>query len=350
MGISEHVTQWVIEAAEQRRVPDRALRWGIRRLLAQRIADATRRGQYGATLGEAMRKLPVAIEAEAANAQHYEVPQAFFTQMLGPRLKYSACIFEPGEGTDALAAAEERTLALTCERGQLEDGMRVLELGCGWGSLSLWIAEHYPKSEVLAVSNSSSQREGILAKARERGFDNLAVITQDVAHLELDRRFDRVFSIEMFEHMRNWPVLFGRIARWLEPDGALFLHYFCHREFGYFYEDEGAGDWMSRNFFSGGVMPSENLPFYFEDDLCVDERWRVGGLHYARTLEAWLDTLDANEAAALEALARPDGSAARELQKWRMFVMACAELFAHDEGRSWFVAHVRLKPRAHAVA
>lgn len=335
--------------AERGLVPDWIVRRGIRRLLRNRLRQESNRGGEASSglsvFAEYLRSSPIAIEADSANEQHYEVPAEFYQRVLGPRLKYS-CGYWPSEET-GLSESEDLMLGMTCRRAELEDGMDVLDLGCGWGSLSLWIAEHYPNCRVTAVSNSHSQRQFIEDRCRTLGLQNVEVRTCDIAQLELDEKFDRVLSVEMFEHVRNYQLLLRKIRSWLAREGKLFVHIFCHREMAYAFEDRGTSDWMSRHFFTGGIMPAENLLAQFQDDMQLQEQWRVPGLHYARTCEAWLRNLDRHHDQIFETfeqsatIARP----AIQLQRWRMFFMACAELFRYGGGNEWFVGHYRFRKR-----
>jgi cyclopropane-fatty-acyl-phospholipid synthase len=343
----------LIGLAERGLLPDALVRLGIRRLNRRRLADeellARARARGAAPDFEAeLAEGPLAVATDEANEQHYEVPADFFRLCLGHRLKYSCCDWS--EGAPDLDAAEERMLALTAERAAIADGMSVLELGCGWGSLSLWLAERFPASPILAVSNSSSQGDHVRAEARRRRLDNLEVRTADMNGFDPGRRFDRVVSVEMFEHMRNWQGLLGRIATWLEPGGRLFVHVFCHARFTYPFEAEGEDNWMGRHFFTGGIMPSAGLIRRFDRDLEVEQEWRHSGHDYRRTAEAWLARLDRNRAQARAVLARlhGPGEAGRALGRWRIFFLACAELWGHGDGREWLVAHYRLRHRAPA--
>jgi cyclopropane-fatty-acyl-phospholipid synthase len=337
-------TQLAVNWVEQGYVPDHVVRRGIRRLLQQRLdglplRDPAAAAEHVEAFVRDMDGAELAPVPHLANEQHYEVPADFFGLALGPHRKYSSCWWPEGAAT--LAEAEAASLGETCARAGIADGQRVLELGCGWGSLSLWMAERYPGGSITSVSNSASQRAYIEAQARARGLANLRVITADMNRFDTGERFDRVVSVEMFEHMRNWRALFGRVHDWLVPGGRFFMHVFCHRALPYAFVDADATDWMSRHFFSGGIMPSDELALRFQDRLRLARRWRWDGTHYQRTAEAWLQSLDRNREAALQVLARSygEGQARLWLQRWRVFFMACAELFGHDRGREWWVAH-----------
>ncbi len=324
-------------------VPDPLIRFGIRRICERRLVESRRAGADALSSHvETLRQSAVAERPEAANEQHYEVPAGFFVATLGPHLKYSCCSWD---NATTLGEAESEALEQVRERAELADGQRILELGCGWGSLTLSMAKAFPRSQITAVSNSGPQRVFIEHQARQRQLDNVRVITADANDLTLDETFDRVVSIEMFEHMRNWEALLARIAGWLADDGKLFVHIFTHSQFAYLYEDKGPSDWMARHFFTGGQMPSDDLMCHFDRDLVVTTQWRLSGMHYAKTANAWLDNLDRHRTACLAALeGQPDPRKA--LNRWRIFFMACAELFALREGNEWGVSHYLLeKPK-----
>ncbi|MBT8082881.1 MAG: cyclopropane-fatty-acyl-phospholipid synthase family protein [Gammaproteobacteria bacterium] len=341
------VTAKALNWTELGLVPDTVIRAGIRRLLESKrreihsgdvefAADAMNR--FVAHMDES----PVALVPDLANEQHYEVPADFFELVMGEHLKYS-CGYWP-QGVSSLTDSERTALGVTTERARIEDGMSVLDLGCGWGSLSLWIAGRFPDSHVTSVSNSASQRDFILARAAARGLNNIEVAVADMNDFDTERRFDRIVSVEMFEHMRNWGELYRRVAGWLAPDGRFFQHVFCHRSTPYPYEDKGPGDWMSRHFFSGGMMPAADLPLRFPRHLNVEKRWHWSGTHYARTCNAWLQRMDSNRQQIMPVLEACYGESNASLwwQRWRIFFMACAELFDYDEGQEWFVGHYLL--------
>lgn len=335
-----------IDWMERGYVPDRLIRMGIRRLLAKRLqAEATLdEAAHGAALERLiaeMRTSPIALHPATANAQHYELPALFFQKTLGPRLKYSACWW-PEEVKD-LETAEAAMLALSGERAELGFDQDILELGCGWGSLTLWMAEFYPDSRIVAVSNSYSQRQFIEMQCQQRGFANVQVITADMNDFYTDRRFDRVVSVEMFEHMRNYQQLMARIHAWLKPGGKLFVHIFTHRQLAYPFEIDGDDNWMGRYFFTGGLMPSRDLLPRFQDDLRLEQQWHFNGCHYQRTLETWLVRQDRHRQELLTLFRETYGSetAERWFQRWRVFFMACAELFGYRHGEEWGVSHYR---------
>lgn len=327
-------------------VPDRVIRHGIRRLLERkrqeiRADDVEHAAELTNHFVEMMNLSPIALVPELANEQHYEVPAAFFEQVLGPHRKYS-CSYWGGDVAnlgEAEAAALERTVA----RAGIADGMSILDLGCGWGSLSLWIAEHFPNASVISVSNSRSQRDYIVSKAKVRALGNVDVRVCDMNDFDPGQSFDRIVSVEMFEHMRNYGELFRRIGTWLNDDGRFFMHIFTHRSTPYEFIDRGPSDWMSRHFFSGGIMPSADLPLRFANDLAIEARWHWAGTHYAKTANAWLALMDQRRANVMPHLQATYGgeNAERWWMRWRMFFMACAELFDYDGGQEWFVSHYR---------
>lgn len=337
-------------AAENGSLPDSICRAGIRKLLKQRLQSLEAGGveqqqDVFRNFLAACQGGPIAAVPELANEQHYEVPAAFFESALGAHLKYSCCEWRPD--TKTLDQAEASALKTTCSRAELEDGQQILELGCGWGSLSLWMAEHYPQSSILAVSNSASQRAFIEAKAAQKGLSNLNVTTADMNNFAPQQTFDRVVSVEMFEHMRNHEELLRRVSTWLNPTGKLFVHIFCHRLHAYLFEATSEQDWMARHFFSGGMVPSENLLGRYQQHLTLADLWRWDGKHYERTCNEWLKRQDANKPQLKELFAKTYGADQAEiwLNRWRIFFMSCAELFGYRNGSEWWVAHYLFQKR-----
>ena len=324
---------------EKNLLPDVAIRIGIRRLLARRIRDETTRYNAAAYVAN-LKTRPLAEQTAAANEQHYEVPTAFYQFCLGKRLKYSGCLYPVGN--ESLDEAEEHMLALYAERAQLADGQEILELGCGWGSLALYNAARFPHSRITAISNSRTQKEHIDVEAKKRGITNLMIVTCDINAFDIDaNRFDRVVSVEMFEHLKNYQLLFRNIARWLKPGGLLFTHIFTHHKFSYRFVSQGPSDWMSRYFFTGGQMPAHNLFSYFQDDPQLLQNWKVNGRHYQQTAEHWLQNMDTHKAEILPIFAATYGhnNVTKWWAYWRVFYMSCAELWGYRDGEEWMVSH-----------
>ncbi len=342
----EFLTHLGIELCERGYVPDTLIRRAMRRLCQQRLKSC--KDSIQPEIDELVAEnsgSPIAAVPDKANEQHYELPAEFFASILGKHRKYS-CDYWDG-ATKTLNDAELASLRITCERSRLVDGMNLLDLGCGWGSLSLFVAQHFPNCRITAVSNSHSQREFILAEAARHGVDrNLEVITADMNSFQPPEQYDRIISIEMFEHMRNHRELLRRISQWLSPEGKLFVHIFCHDQFAYEFVNNGPADWMSRNFFTGGVMPSSDLLLRLDDHMHVTKQWRWSGKHYQMTANAWCNRIGANRDKLLSLLKQRYGSqeANRWLQRWRMFFMACAELFGYRGGEEWYVSHYLMEP------
>jgi len=334
----------VLDWTERGLVPDSVLRAGIRRLCRQRLkdikaGDIETSSQMTEAFIDYMNGSDIALVPDIANEQHYELPPEFFSIVLGHHAKYSCCYW--GKGAQTLDHAEADALRISCERAGIENGMEVLDLGCGWGSLSLWIAAQFPGCKVTSVSNSKPQGQHIRNSARERGLSNIEVFTADMNDFQAPGRYDRIVSVEMFEHMRNYRELFARLSRWLKQDGKFFMHIFCHRNTPYEFLDEGPSDWMGRHFFSGGIMPSDDLPLRFQEHLHLLRRDRWSGKHYEKTANSWLANMDSRKERIMPILAATYGEANAErwFQRWRIFFMACAELFAYNNGDEWFVSH-----------
>jgi cyclopropane-fatty-acyl-phospholipid synthase len=332
-------------AAENMNLPDALLRAGI----AARVADSARvlrrAPADNAAFAAWMASQPIAVHTDAANAQHYELPAAFFEACLGPHRKYSSCYYPSGGET--LGQAEEAALLASCDMADLRDGQQILELGCGWGSLSLFMAAKYPAASVCAVSNSASQRGFIEAQAASRGLRNIRVLTEDMNRFEPDARFDRIVSVEMFEHMTNWRALLTRVRSWLAPEGRVFLHVFTHAESPYRFDHEHGADWIARYFFTGGIMPSHGLLREFGDILEIEAELRWSGTHYERTANQWLLNFDAKQHVIMPLLRETYGSDAPVWRRrWRLFFLAVAGLFGHAGGQVWGVSQYRLKDAA----
>lgn len=336
--------KFLLSLAERGLLPDCLIAAGIRALLRRRlrslyVGGIQAAGEREAALVASLKKSPIAVQTEAANEQHYEVPADFFLSALGRNLKYSSCFYKSASAP--LEDAEEAMLSLCVERAEVKDGMRILELGCGWGSMTLFLARRFRSSEIVGVSNSASQREFILAKARTEGLSNVKILTADMNTFDTELRFDRVVSIEMFEHMRNYEKLMAKIGSWLNPGGKLFVHIFSHRQWSYLFETDGAANWMGRYFFTGGIMPSDSLLLNFQQDMCVERHWRVSGRHYERTSRDWVRNMYSSRKEIMPVLARTYGAdqAVIWFNRWKMFFMACAELFGFSGGDEWLVSH-----------
>jgi cyclopropane-fatty-acyl-phospholipid synthase len=337
------MSAWYEPLLDRDWVPDWALRLAIRQLLAARLreedlGDPERQQAHHMQYVEQLKSSPLALHTTEANQQHYEVPAEFFANVLGSHRKYSCCYWEPG---DTLDDAERRMLDLTAQRAQIEDGHSILDLGCGWGAFALYAAARYRSSAVTAVSNSHSQRHYIEVQAQTRGLKNIEVRTADINTFAPGRSFDRIVSVEMFEHVRNYQQLLERIATWMNPGALLFVHIFTHRRFAYPFEVRNANDWMAQHFFTGGQMPSDDLLLYFQDDVTLRNHWTLSGTHYQRTLEAWLKRMDTHREETLDLFRQVYGrtEALKWLVRWRIFFMASAELWGYNGGTEWLVSH-----------
>ena len=345
--MKKQLNNLALSMVEKGLIPDLLVRIGIRALLRKRLIDINSSECELADKNQmkmisVMNNSPIAMNTSSANEQHYEVLPEFYELVLGERFKYSCCFWD--EDTNNLDTAEINALKITCKRAKLSDGQTVLDMGCGWGSLSLWIAENYPNSSVLSVSNSKTQKTFIENIAKSKNLTNINVITKDMKEFNTDKKFDRIVSLEMFEHMKNYKKLFNRVSTWLNNDGLFFMHIFCHKTVPYEFIDNGPNDWMSRHFFTGGIMPSDDLPLFFQDDLSVLKRWRWNGNHYAKTCNAWLKRMDSQESTIMPVLERVYGDNKKKWQqRWRIFFMSCSELFAFSGGNEWYVSHYLFK-------
>ncbi len=335
--------------AERAPLPDAVLRFGISRLVGRTNRQLSRAQPVAASFAACMADWPIAQHTDEANRQHYELPPEFFGLILGPRRKYSSCLYPTGAET--LEEAELHALEETVAHALLEDGQDILELGCGWGSLSLFMAQRFPAARITAVSNSKPQRLYIEARARMLGYKNLRVVTADMNDFEpqsdasVVQKFDRVVSVEMFEHMCNWRGLLARIRTWLRPEGRLFLHVFSHATQPYRFNHEDEADWIAQHFFTGGIMPCHDLITQFPDLFTCEQDWRWNGRHYARTARHWLENYDRHQGEIIRLLEQVYAADANLWQRrWRLFFLATSGLFGHQGGAPWGVSHYRLAP------
>ena len=339
----------LIELAEKGIIPDYFIRQGIvrnceNRLNNENVSNTEKVSSKKQSWIQQMKESPIALVPEKANEQHYEVPPAFFENVLGKHLKYSSGYWP--DGVNSLDDSEESMLELSFERAQLVDGDSILELGCGWGSLTCYMASKLPNSKITAVSNSKDQKEHILNRCKNQGLDNIEVITADMNDFGTENKYDRVVSIEMFEHMRNYKKLLSKISSWLHDDGKLFIHIFTHQSVVYPFENQGEADWMAREFFSGGMMPSHDLLLHFQDDLIIDDVWSMSGTHYEKTSLAWVNKMDANKDSIMKIFLKTYGDDAKLwFQRWRIFFMSCEKLFGYNNGSEWGVSHYRFSKR-----
>ncbi|MBB2151740.1 SAM-dependent methyltransferase [Pedobacter gandavensis] len=342
---------WYDSLIAQNRLPDFILRIGIRKLIKQRLEDETvvdveaRQHRLNKLIAK-LKTEPIAIHTEDANHQHYEVPTAFYQYCLGKHLKYSSGYWSPG--VSSIDTAEQDMLELTCKRAELKDRQYILELGCGWGSLTLFMAKKYPESHITALSNSATQKAFIDQAAKERNLNNITVITEDINVFNTETQFDRVVSVEMFEHMRNYQLLMSKISSFLKADGRLFVHIFSHERLAYKFEVKDETDWMSKYFFTGGIMPSNHLLLYFNELLVVEKQWLVNGTNYAKTAEAWLKNMDAHKREIMPIFEETYGvdQALKWWVYWRLFYLSCAELFGYKAGNEWMVSHYLFKKKS----
>lgn len=340
----------IYDYLEKDSFPDWLVRIRIRQLLGLRLKQEDRKDpiaqlEHKMNYIRELKASPIAVHTKAANEQHYEVPSEFFRYVLGPRMKYSSG-FWPDRNT-SFEESEEAMLALSVQRAQLEDGMSVLDLGCGWGSISLYVAENFPKCKVVGVSNSKTQKKYIDGRAKELGLKNLEIITQDMNQFKTTKKFDRIISVEMLEHMKNYELLFERLSSFLKPKGKFFIHIFTHKEFAYPFEVVDDTDWMAKYFFTGGQMPSDDLFLYFQKDFRILNHWRVNGTHYQKTSEAWLANMYKNREAIMPILRETygEGNETKWWVYWKVFFMACAELWGYKKGKEWLVSHYLLEKR-----
>ena len=331
-------------------IPDFLIRFGVKILLRnkiknQKIPNIEKRQSKKVEFVNNLKNQPIAIKTSEANEQHYELPPSFFEEILGDRLKYSCGYWDeflpPSDCANKLNQSEEAMLELTCSRADIKNGQKILDLGCGWGSLSIYMAENYPESKITALSNSSTQIEYINSIAKEKELDNLKAVIADINTYKSNNTFDRIISIEMFEHMRNYEALMSKLSKLLRNKGKLFIHIFSHHTYPFAYVNKSSSDWMARYFFAGGTMPSQDLLHYFLEDFHLENQWAVSGKHYKQTLEAWLYKMDNKKETIWPIFLEVYGK--KEAKKWwnywRTFFLSCAEFFGMNEGNEWFISH-----------
>lgn len=335
---------WYTSLLEKNKLPDFLIRYGIRKLLKQRLreekkANVELQQAHLMSLIDELKSSAIAVNTENANTQHYEVPTEFYQYCLGKHLKYSSGFWK--DGVTDIDTSERDMLELTCQRAELTNGQDVLELGCGWGSLSSFMAEKFPESNFTVVSNSRTQKLYIDEQSQIRKIKNLEVVTKNINDFHLDKKFDRVVSVEMFEHMRNYQKLMNLVATHLKPDGKLFVHIFTHKDFAYKFEVKDETDWMSQYFFTGGIMPSDDLLLYFNEDLSIEKHWHVSGIHYSKTSESWLQNMDKHKTQIMPLFEKTYGkeNAVKWWVYWRIFYMSCVELWKFNKGDEWIVSH-----------
>ncbi|XP_057959261.1 (S)-coclaurine N-methyltransferase isoform X2 [Malania oleifera] len=340
----EATVRLMLASLERNLLPDAVIRILTRLLLASRLRSGYRPSsdlQLSDLLhfSHCLREMPIAIDTDKPKAQHYELPTSFFKLVLGKHLKYSCCYFPDKSST--LEDAEKAMLEVYCKRSRIEDGHTVLDVGCGWGSLTLYIAQNYANCRITGICNSSTQKAHIEEQCQELQLQNVEIIVADISTFKMEASYDRIFSIEMFEHMKNYKDLLKKISEWMKQDGLLFIHHFCHKAFAYHFEDIDEDDWITRYFFTGGTMPSANLLLYFQDDVSVVDHWLVNGRHYQQTSEEWLKRMDQNMASIRSIMESTYGkdSATKWTVYWRTFFIAVAELFGYNNGEEWMVAH-----------
>ena len=337
-----------IQLAEKGYLSDGLIKFGIRRLLSQRLREVPAEAgselqEYTLKMIKTLRESPIAVCTEAANEQHYEIPPEFFQIALGKHLKYSSCYYD--SGAKNLDDAEAAMLELTAQRAEIKDGMQIMDLGCGWGSFTLWAAKKFPNCTIHSVSNSNPQRLFIEGRAKELGLKNVSVTTADINNFDTEQKYDRIVTVEMFEHIRNYKKVLDKANKWLSVDGKLFVHIFCHKLAPYFFETDGDDNWMGAYFFSGGIMPSNHLLLYFQDQLKIEQHWVVNGTNYEKTALAWLENIDRNQSKVIQILSKTYGEkdAPMWYRRWRIFFLSCAELFGFKDGQEWWVSHYLFK-------